>query len=495
MKTKERFHVLTENAVRTARANWLLGLLLAVFFAVQLININNAPWEKYDSWRQTDTYTIAQNYVQFSMNPLRPQFNYDGAGENYVQLELQIMPWLSSIVYQLLGSEPFAVPRVISLFMFMSSAIFVYAIAKKFFSNGASLGAAAVYLFLPISMMYSRAIMPEAAALLFYTAAVFLFLEWFETSSTRALYGAAACTAIAIMEKTPVVFIGIMFVVLFFQKERLGAFKKPYFYGFGAISIGIPIAYYLYSSSIATFNFVDNITKKHVFKDFFTAIFTPQAKNFFVNEAPQFFGIAVIALAILGLFCVIAKKNLPLILWAGSMVLETITIVAIIRFGYYLVFLAPLVAVLCGALFHYVGKKNAAAGLAVAFAGVVLAVLATARFAWPYFEVNLQTTTIASEIKGATKHDDIIATATGDPVLLGAANRRGFRANLKHYDYIPQEPQAEIDYFIEHGVRYFVVIDGKIPNDNGEYLQILRENYNSVAGLVECEIFDLEARK
>lgn len=495
MKVKDRFQNYAQNAIRNTRAGWLLGILMAAFFVIQMVNINNAPWEKYDSWRQTDTYTIAQNYVQFNMNPLRPQFNYDGNGENYVQLELQVMPWISAVVYQLLGSEPFAVPRFISLVMFMISVVLVYKISEMFFSPGASLGAAAIYMFLPISVMYSRAIMPEAAALLFYTAAVYLFLKWYENSSTRALYSASIFTALAIMEKTPVIFIGIMFLVLFFKKEKLAAFKKPYMYGFGAISLGVPLVYYIYASSVATFHFVDNITEKHIFTSFFTAIFTPQARQFFLHEAPQFFGIIILGAAALGLVCCFAKKNFPLILWAGSMLLETITIVAIIRFGYYLVFLAPLVAVLCGALFNYIGKKNTAAGVIITMVCLAFAIFSMVKTAIPRINVDENITVVAQEIKRATKPDDIIATASVEPVLLGAANRRGYRANLKYYDYIPQEPQKELEYFIAHGVKYFVVQGEEIPNDDGEYIDILRENYSDVSSADVCEIFDLGAKK
>lgn len=97
---------------------WLLALLLAAFFLFQLPRLDQAPWENYDSWRQTDTYTIAQNYAQRDMNPLRPQFNYDGPGDNYVQLELQVMPYLSAVLFKMLGREPYWVPRLISLLFF-----------------------------------------------------------------------------------------------------------------------------------------------------------------------------------------------------------------------------------------------------------------------------------------------------------------------------------------------------------------------------------------
>ena len=196
---------------------WLLALLLAAFFLFQLPRLDQAPWENYDSWRQTDTYTIAQNYAQRDMNPLRPQFNYDGPGDNYVQLELQVMPYLSAVLFKILGREPYWVPRLISLLFFMGSAVFCYGIGRRLLKNRwAALGAFAVYLVMPISLLYSRAIMPEAAALFFYTAAIYFFLRWYQGGGRGALALSGVMMGLAIMEKTPTAFAGLMIVVLFF---------------------------------------------------------------------------------------------------------------------------------------------------------------------------------------------------------------------------------------------------------------------------------------
>ena len=102
----------------------LLAVLLAAFFLVQLPHLNNAPWEYYDSWRQTDTYTLAQNFARYDGNPLHPQFNYDGTGDNFVQLELQILPWLASLVYRIIGDDPYWVMRLLCLLCFLGSAVF-----------------------------------------------------------------------------------------------------------------------------------------------------------------------------------------------------------------------------------------------------------------------------------------------------------------------------------------------------------------------------------
>ncbi|MGI5936948.1 MAG: hypothetical protein ACOX7I_09140 [Oscillospiraceae bacterium] len=41
------------------------------------------------------------------MNPFAPQLNYDGTGDIICQMELQIVPYLSAVVFKVLG---FATP-------------------------------------------------------------------------------------------------------------------------------------------------------------------------------------------------------------------------------------------------------------------------------------------------------------------------------------------------------------------------------------------------
>ena len=475
---------------------WLLALLLAAFFLFQLPRLDQAPWENYDSWRQTDTYTIAQNYAQRDMNPLRPQFNYDGPGDNYVQLELQVMPYLSAVLFKILGREPYWVPRLISLLFFMGSAVFCYGIGRRLLKNRwAALGAFAVYLVMPISLLYSRAIMPEAAALFFYTVAIYFFLRWYQGGGRGALALSGVMMGLAIMEKTPTAFAGLMIVVLFFKKRGLRSFKDPMFYGYGALSLGLPLLYYWYAGQVATFTFVSGIAEKHILKSAFTAIFTSQAWEFFQREMPLFFSWPVLIGMLLGVLCCLKRKNLPLLLWTLSMALETAAIVAVIRFGYYMVFLAPLFALLCAAVLLEVGKWIPKAG------AVLGCVLCAAVFshslivAWPMASVNETITAQAQVIQKVTDEEDVLAVASPDPVLLGACRRMGYRANLRYYDYIPEEPEEELAYFLGHGVRYFVVPGGVIPGEDGEeYLELLQTRYPLVYQGEECLIFDLEGK-
>ena len=100
-------------------------------------------------------------------------------------------------------------------------------------------------------------------------------------------------------------------------------------------------------------------------------------------------------------------------------------------------------------------------GKVIPKAGAVLGcVLCAAAFyhsltvAWPMASVNETITAQAQVIQKMTDEEDVLAVASQDPVLLGACQRMGYRANLRYYDYVPQEPEEELAYFLGHGVRY-----------------------------------------
>lgn len=64
------------------------------------------------------------------MDLLHPQLNYDGVSENYAQLELQIVPYLSALVFQLTGTMTPVVPRLLCMLFFLGSAWFLYRLMR-----------------------------------------------------------------------------------------------------------------------------------------------------------------------------------------------------------------------------------------------------------------------------------------------------------------------------------------------------------------------------
>lgn len=468
-------------------------LMLAVgFLGLHATEIAEQPWGYYEGWRQSDTYSIALNYLRYDMNPLRPQLNYDGVADNYAQLELQIVPYLSALIFWVAGVATPIIPRLICLLFFLGSALFLHLLLRDFCGRWPAVGATALYLALPLSMMIARAIQPEACALFFFIGGVY-FLHRFHTGRRPLfLWLASGFTAVAIMEKTPVAFVGLLFLYVLIDVLRKDTLKSPLFYGCGALTLLPPAALMLYSSAHSTFKFVDGIAVKHIFSEKILSLFTEAGLNFFKESFATYFGWAFIALAAVGLAFCCAKKYRFLLIWAIAFILECATIVAVIKFNYYLVFILPVFAALAAVALRRLADLKKWLAPLICIPVLALTCFATSQIWWrchTFYEVDQ----VGQFIAANTAPEDAIAIATDSPSYMNAADRRGYRANIHYYDHIPTGPQAETEWFIRQGVRWFIVVDEAVVNDaDGSYLAYLRATYPLAASGNGCEIYKLQ---
>ena len=470
----------------------LIIAVILIFIVLQVPTISNPSWEKYDGWRQGDTYSIALNFYQYEYNILKPQFNYDGPANNYVQLEFQIMPFMAATAFKILNKTTPLIPRALSLLFFLGSAIYLYFIMRKFTGVTASVCGLAIYLFMPINRLYSRAIMPEAAALFFLCGGVYYLLEWYLDGKPLHIWLSALFTAVAITQKTPVIFAGILVLCIFIWRLKSGIIRSVTFYGYGLISLGIPAAYYIYASNIAVFKFVDGISAKHIFTDKIFSIFTKKGLDFFGTNLPLFFGWTLIIFAVIGLLLTFSKERRFILVWALAFILEWVTIAAVIKLGYYLIFMSPVFAVLSAVAVSDLWKWKRQIAVIGTAAAVCITVYSGVRRSKELIQIREDVGTTAALIQKYTESDDIIAITGTDPSYLNAANRRGYRANIKYYDYIPREPEGEVKYFIDHGVSCFVLLEGSIPPGDSGYIDYLRTNYSVIDSDGFCTLFKLE---
>ena len=486
-------NLIKHNARITARAEAVLAAaLLLLYFLLQAGTLRNPPWEAYETWRQSDTYSIAVNFAKLDMNPFMPQFNYDGPSDNVVQLELQLVPYFSALVFRLTGVMTPLVPRLTGLLLFMGSAVFVLRTARRFTGPGPALVGLLVYLLLPITLLYSRAVMPEPCALFFLCGGVFFLLEWDAAGRRSRLWLSAAFLAVAIMEKTPLVFTGILVLAVFLWKYGGRAFRRGQFYGYGAVALLVPAAYYLISYRLATFRFVAKIGWRYILSEQILSVFTAKGLVFFRDSLPKYFTWPVLVTAFIGLLLCFCRERRFLAAWALAFAAECAVVLAPIRFGYYLIFLAPILSVLCAvaadALWRW--KKQTAAGL------MALTVLLTAyyglRLRRDAFVPDGRITEAGALIGAVTAAGDVVVIGEMDPSYLNAADRRGYRANLDYYPYIPTGPAAELAYFIEYGAGWFAVVGDAIYCDNdGSYLAYLKAHYPLVAQNASCTLYRL----
>ncbi|MFE5317767.1 ArnT family glycosyltransferase [Paenibacillus sp. NPDC056579] len=456
---------------RKPRYGWLVTLLVFMFIAaLRIPYITNSPYE-YDSWRQSDTESIALNFIGHRFHILYPQLNYDGPLPNYVQLEFQITTWIIAILYQLFGQH-YALARAVPILFFIGSAYFLYRIGKSYFSPSIGWLAVLIYGMLPVSILYSRAIMPESAALFFMLGAFYWFSEWRDSRKRWLLIMAGLFTALAISQKIPTIFVGIPMLWMAATAYRWRMFAKWELWLFAVIALLPPFLYFRWLSTIAEFPFVSGIASKHILPNLLTSITTDAAQRFFVEQLPETFTWYGVAMFVCGLLVLNWKRQYPIGIWAIAMIIELVTIVATIRFNYYLIFTGPLVALLGAKLFHMLNQWIL--GRLVSVAWLLLLAYHSCLIVAPILDYQLnQVLQQAEVVQKLTKPDDLIVVGTDDPSLLNASHRRGWRVG----NTMPGDPVAELQYFVNHGAAYFVPLQGTIYGDDGTLHQYLLANY------------------
>ena len=471
---------------------YIIFIICIIYFLYHLPTLNNAPWELYDSWRQSDTYSIAQNYFNSSMNPFLPRFNYDSAETSVVQLELQIVPYISAIIFKIIGQTTPFIPRLLSLLFFLGSAIFVYKTVRRETSLIPALIGLVLYLITPINLLYSRAIMPESTALFFFSGTIWFLLVWYKDDNIKSMWLSAIFTAFSIMEKIPTIFIGLLILFIFIKKLGVKSFKNKKFYIYGVVSLGIPICYYAYSHKVASATFVTSIASKHILTEKIFSIFTTESQDFFFQQLPEFFGSAILISVLIGIVICFKTKRWFFIVLAASFVLELITIVSIIKFGYYLIFISPICTIIVSIFIYELLKWKKSIALVLS----TIIILLTGQNAYALYKerviVDYEVTAVSEFVKQNTEKDSVVSFATYSPIYINACERCGFRANIEYYDHIPIGAKDEINYFISNGADYFIFLKSGTYNDSdGNYMAFINKNFPIHAQNEYCTIFTL----
>ncbi len=461
--------------IKSKSFTFIITFLVFLFvFLTRIPYINNCPCEQGEYWRQSDTESIARNFVEDRFNILYPQFNYDGEKPNYVQLEFQITTFAIAILYKVFGYHYF-LARIIPIIFFLGSTIFVYMIAKKYYGREAGWFSVISYSIMPMNIFYTRTIMPESAALFFFTGAFYFFSQWFDSNKNGLLILSAIFTCLSISQKTPTAFIGLAMVLMLLKKYKLRFLGKWELWGF-ALIIFIPnIIYFLWSRSIAKFDFVSKIGLLHIIPKSGKAFFQLANYKLTVIEIAAAVSLGLIPLIIIGLLDIEWDKEYPIIFWTMAMLIEVIAIASVIKLRYYFIFITPVAALFAGKTLGELAKSRKA------IAGVFLGLLVIT--IWNYIDADcffkekdnmLKQSAVINEY---TDKNDLIIIGTQEPALLNQSRRSGWRANIKYYDGVPNGAEAEIQYYIERGAKYFSPLGGTIFQDDGSYRSYLENNF------------------
>jgi len=232
---------------RTGRR--ILWALLALAVVVRIPHIAIPPIGVH-SWRQSDTAAIARNYQENGYRFGMPQVDWGGAGAGYVESEFPLYPYAAALGYRLFGVREM-IPRALSVVGYLLGACALYALVNAMMGVGVALWSTAFFLFLPLNIYYSRAIMPEAWMLAASIGGIYFFFRWSETSRIRDLVCSGVLVALAALLKLPALYLALPLAYLAWLRDRGAWWRRRVFWAYGAFVIAAVAVWYLHAHELA----------------------------------------------------------------------------------------------------------------------------------------------------------------------------------------------------------------------------------------------------
>lgn len=189
-----------------ARFRWLVVLIAAGAFVVRLIGIDQPfidPW----SWRQSDVAAIARNFLENGFHFATPQIDWAGNEPGFVGTEFPALPFLAALFYKSAGVHEW-IGRIQGVLFFVAALPFFFGLVRRVFGDVAALWAAFFYAFAPLSMVASRAFIPDVPSLSLGITGIYFFLRWIEEKRFRWLILSAVLVSLALLIKLPIAVIG-----------------------------------------------------------------------------------------------------------------------------------------------------------------------------------------------------------------------------------------------------------------------------------------------
>ena len=138
------------------------------------------PFIDATNWRQSDTATIADNFYQGNWNILYPEISWNGPGHNYVGYEFQIVTYITSLLYRILGQHHW-VARSVTIIFGLWGIFAFYQLVQSIWGDKHALVSAAVIAILPGQAYVDRSFLPDPVMLSLVVTSVWLLVAYLQT--------------------------------------------------------------------------------------------------------------------------------------------------------------------------------------------------------------------------------------------------------------------------------------------------------------------------
>lgn len=225
------------------RRSFLVAMLLAVLLVPRMAHFTG-PIDEPHSWRQCDTASYALAFYVEGINLLRPSVCWMGSYKTVI-LEFPFPEALMAFLYNLFGYHLY-LARFVTFLFFVGSAIYLYLIVCHVLGKRLAVIATAVYIILPLSLFYSRAVHVDFFAVFFAHAMAYHLVRTSQAPSGRHLILGLIAGCMAFLIKAPYAFyFGLPLLVLILHGPKL---RKIVYV---AVGLSVPVLVFIFWRSYA----------------------------------------------------------------------------------------------------------------------------------------------------------------------------------------------------------------------------------------------------
>src|SRR5438067_9378646 len=157
--------------------------IVVAAFVVRLIGIDQPftdPW----SWWQSDVAAIARNFLENGFHFTQPQIDWAGNQPGFVGTEFPVLPFVAALVYRSVGVQEW-IGRIQGVLLFATALPFFFGLVRRIFGEAVAVWATFFYAFAPLSIVASRAFIPDVPSLSLAIVGIYFFLRWIEEEKFR----------------------------------------------------------------------------------------------------------------------------------------------------------------------------------------------------------------------------------------------------------------------------------------------------------------------
>ncbi len=237
-----------EPVTAIGRRAGLALLLLIVLGTLPRLAFVDRPMDErtLSPWREADYAQLARSFDREGMNPLYPRIDWRGDTAGYVEMEFPALPWSAALLYRLFGYHE-ELLRLLSALASVAALVAFALLARRVLPPAGALFATAAFAANGLLLALAGSMQPEPLALLLTLLAAGAIYSWWESGSSAALYFACACTAAAILAKSPAAHLGLLLAWLVLRRGGRRALVDPRIYAAAALALVPPLVWYAWA--------------------------------------------------------------------------------------------------------------------------------------------------------------------------------------------------------------------------------------------------------